>query len=271
VTYHLQLSDDEKARYRLMAVRTREQERDLWQLAGLVADARVVDVGCGPGAVLALICQTVGPGGWVTGVDADLDTVLAARAIVQEEGLSNAEVVVGPADATGLPPGSFDVAVLRHVLAHNGGREQQIVDHLATLVRPGGCLYLVDLDSFRSDDGIHPDIDDLRERYARWQAHRGNDLHVGRRLADLGAAAGLTPIQYRVITSRVSDPPGIRGPAWAARHALVNAGFADPHDITRWDAAYQDVDTRPQRPERTVTICIAICQKPLTAAPPPTA
>ncbi len=34
--------------------------------------------------------------------------------------------------------------MLRHVLAHNGGAEDAIVAHLATLLRPGGCLYLVD-------------------------------------------------------------------------------------------------------------------------------
>jgi hypothetical protein len=36
--------------------------------------------------------------------------------------------------------------MLRHVLAHNGGSEDVIVAHLATLLRPGGCLYLVDAD-----------------------------------------------------------------------------------------------------------------------------
>jgi hypothetical protein len=38
------------------------------------------------------------------------------------------------------------VAVKRHVLAHNGGAEQRIVDHLATLIRTGGAVYLVDVD-----------------------------------------------------------------------------------------------------------------------------
>ena len=47
----------------------------------------------------------------------------------------------------GPAPGHFDVAVLRHVLAHNGGGEQAIVDHLARLVRPGGHVYLLDVDA----------------------------------------------------------------------------------------------------------------------------
>jgi hypothetical protein len=52
----------------------------------------------------------------------------------------------GRAEATGLAAGSLAVVLLRHVLAHNGGAEDTIVGHLASLVRPGGCLYLVDAD-----------------------------------------------------------------------------------------------------------------------------
>jgi hypothetical protein len=45
-------------------------------------------------------------------------------AVPARAGLSNVETVVGDAAATGLAPGSLDVAMLRHVLSHNGGREQ---------------------------------------------------------------------------------------------------------------------------------------------------
>src|SRR5207237_10474942 len=50
------------------------------------------------------------------------------------------------AASTGLAPGSFDVVMLRHVLGHNGGRQREIVGHLRSLLRAGGCLYLVDTD-----------------------------------------------------------------------------------------------------------------------------
>ncbi len=43
MSYALRLSDDELARYRIMAARA--QEADLWELAGLTAGARVADVG----------------------------------------------------------------------------------------------------------------------------------------------------------------------------------------------------------------------------------
>lgn len=262
MTYALRLSDDEHARYRMMAESAREQETDLWRLAGLVPGALVADVGCGPGAMLAVLAETVGPDGQVTGVDADETAVAAARAVLRHRGLTNGEVLVGQADATGLPPASFDVAMLRHVLAHNGGREQAIVDHLATLVRAGGCLYLLDIDASRSTGAPdHPDLADLVDRYEQWHSGRGNDLRVGRRLAELGQAAGLQTLQYRVMTTRVTPPPGMRGPAWAGREALVAAGFADAGDLARWDAAYAEVGTWSPPPELVVTSCVAVCRK----------
>ncbi|HSK61323.1 MAG TPA: methyltransferase domain-containing protein, partial [Actinomycetospora sp.] len=144
--YALRLSADELARYRLMAQWAREREADLWELAGIRPGARVVDVGCGPGAMLPALAEWVGPHGAVAGVDADPEAVAAARAVLAAAGVHRAGVVRGRADATGLPEGSFDVAVMRHVLAHNGGAEQRIITHLGRLVRPGGHVYVLDAD-----------------------------------------------------------------------------------------------------------------------------
>ena len=142
--YALRLSDDEVARYRLMAEHARAHESELWARAGLGPGARIADVGCGPGAILALLAEAVGSEGEVVGLDSDESAVAAASALIASTGLTNASVRVGKADDTGLPEAGFDVVMMRHVLAHNGGAEQRIVDHLATLVRPGGALYLVD-------------------------------------------------------------------------------------------------------------------------------
>src|SRR5919202_2769844 len=102
------------------------------------------------------------------------------------------------AHATGLAPASVDTAVLRHVLAHNGGAEQRIVDHLATLVRPGGHVYLLDVDLTTGTigDGT-PEVAELHARYVQWHVRQGNDPRVGRRLAELGRAAGLEAVEHR--------------------------------------------------------------------------
>ncbi len=139
--YALALSDEEVARYLAMASRARLEEAQAWEAAGIVPGARVADVGCGPGATLLAMAEVVGPTGLVVGVDADPGAVATALQLIAASVLEHASAVLGSADDTTLTPGGFDVVVLRHVLAHNGGREEAIVRHLAELVRPQGCVY----------------------------------------------------------------------------------------------------------------------------------
>ena len=236
--YALALSEAELQRYRAMADAARASEADLWGLAGIGAGARVADVGCGPGAMLPALAEAVGDDGSVVAVDGDPGAVAAATALVEAAGLRNVSVRTGRAEATGLDPNSLDVVMMRHVLAHNGGHEQAIVDHLAGLLRPGGCVFLVDVDGpatrIRPAD---PDLEDMTEKYWRFQAARGNDILVGLRLAQLVTAAGLEVLEYRGRYTIMSPPPGLRPPAWAARDAMVGAGIATPDDVARWDAA----------------------------------
>jgi 2-polyprenyl-3-methyl-5-hydroxy-6-metoxy-1,4-benzoquinol methylase len=143
--YSLAISEQELSRYARMASDAARGEVVAWSSAGISAGARVADVGCGPGAVLRLLAERVGTGGSVIGIDADPTAVSIARQ--QVAGLRNCEVRVGKAQATGLEPGGFNVVMCRHVLAHNGGSEGATVTHLASLVAPGGCVYLVEVDA----------------------------------------------------------------------------------------------------------------------------
>jgi SAM-dependent methyltransferase len=258
-TYALRLSDDELGRYRMMAARARAEEADLWDRARIVPGAWVADVGCGPGAMLVALAEVVGPTGRVTGIDADPAAVGAARVALaaarMRGGVAPGTVRPGRADATGISPGSVDTVMLRHVLAHNGGSEQRIVDHLATLVRPGGHVYLLDVDiTAATSTGMPPEAEELQAHYLRWHESQGNDPRIGRRLPDLVRAAGLTVVEHRGWTVGGPAPRGMRGPAWAARDELVRAGLATPADVRRWDRAFARLDASPERPEFTLGV-----------------
>jgi SAM-dependent methyltransferase len=243
--YALRLSDIELERYRMMAEHARESEADLWATAGVVAGAEIADIGCGPGALFPALVGVVGEDGRVAGVDADPTAAAQAQALVSAGGWSNVTVQVGEATDTGLAPDAFDAVMMRHVLAHNGATEQKIVDHLATLVRPGGCVYLVDI--FGSALGMRPsdpDVDDLNDAYLRFHAAKGNDLQPGLRLDVLLERAGLEVVAYRGWYNIVRVEGPIRPPAWAARDAMVAAGFATQEDLARWDAALDRVSAQ---------------------------
>jgi len=261
--YALELDEREVERYRMMAEQARAAEADLWELAGIVPGARVADVGCGPGAMLPALSAAVGPEGRVEAVDADPAAVAAARALVAAAGLANVSVAEGRADRTGLAPGSLDVVMLRHVLAHNGGAEDAIVAHLATLVRPGGCLYLVDADGTAMRLlPEHADLADLQERYQAFRAARGDDNRAGLRLADRLVRAGLEVVEFRGRYTIGSPPPGVRPPGWAAREAMLAAGLATEADVRRWDRAFQQMDAAPVRPTFFAPMFTAVGRRP---------
>jgi len=261
--YALQLSDAELARYQFMAESAARMEGSLWAEAGVAEGAAVADVGCGPGATAGVLARLVGPSGRVVAVDRDATAVEAARAAAERAGLENVSVQLGEAHDTGIPPASVDVVMIRHVLAHNGGREETVVAHAASLVRPGGSVYLVDIEATalrtRPSD---PDLDDLAARYEEWHAQRGNDLSVGLRLGELLAGAGLETVNHQGRYQIFVPPPGMRPPSWAGRDALVAAGLATEADVERWSAAFERIDRSETRPTMFVPLFFAFGRRP---------
>jgi SAM-dependent methyltransferase len=161
--------------------------------------------------------------------------------MITEAGATNARAQLGDAWATGLDPGTFDVVNIRHVLAHNTPAHQRdILAHALELLRPGGHLYVVDVDlTAMRMDPTDPDVEDLAARYVRHLTDTGRDPTVGPRLGSAARAVGFALVE-RWATSVI--PPSaalasIRPPAWAARDAMVESGHADADDIARWDAA----------------------------------
>src|SRR4051794_1705519 len=233
--YTLAISDVEVARYRMMAASALVLEAAQLRAAGVVPGAVVADVGCGPAAMSVELAAEVGPTGRIIGIERDEQALATARSLVKQSGATNVEVRAGNAVDSGLEPGSVDVAMMRHVLAHNGGHEQLIVDHLATLPRAGGTVYLVDVDltALRMVD-VDPELDDLSEKYARFHAMRGNDPRIGLRLSHLLRAAGLEVASFTGSYNIIESPPGMRPPAWAAREAMVAEGAATIEDFERW-------------------------------------
>lgn len=238
--YALRLSDEEVARYRMMAEKAKERELDLWRQAGMVPGAAVLDAGCGPGALLPSFAELVGPDGRVDAVDGDEPAVAAATAMVS--GLANVTVRHSRLEDTGLEPG-YDVVNVRHVLAHNGRTAQAIVQHLADLLRPGGALLLVDVDMtamrLRPEE---PAGVEMLARYTDFQVQRGGAVQVGLHLDELMQAAGLQVEAYLGFADVAQLPPGVRGPAWAARDAMVAAGVVSQDDVDRWGARFDALE-----------------------------
>jgi SAM-dependent methyltransferase len=263
--YALKLSEAEIARYRGMAEMAIAAESEEMAQAGIVPGAVVADVGCGPGAMSVELARMVGPTGSVLAVDQDPEALEAARSLVAGAGVDNVVLRQGQATATGLEPGSVDVVMMRHVLAHNGRDEQRIVDHLATLVRPGGCVYLLDIDGTAMrivPAELLGQLSDMTERYLQFHLARGNDGAVGLRLADLLSAAGLTVLAHIGRYQIMRFMTGMRPPAWAARDQMLAEGVVTQQDVDRWAAAFEVLDAQPEKPTMFFPYFIGIGRRP---------
>jgi hypothetical protein len=212
------------------------------------------------------MAQLVGPSGRVIAIEPDPAALAAAHRMLEQADIDNLEIRQGTATDPSVEPESVDVAVMRHVLGHNKADEQHMVDRVAELVHPGGSVYLVDVDgtAVRLLDA-DPALDDLHKKYVLFHQARGNDLLVGLRLAQLLARAGLDVIAHEGHYSILAAPPGVRPPAWAAHESMLADGIATPQDITRWEAAFERMDTAKVRPTVFAPNFIGIGRKPQRA------
>ena len=107
----------------------------LLQLAEIVANDRVLDVGAGTGYSTAVLARL---GAHVTGLEPNPELAEKARANLAASGVTNAEISVGGFDGAGLPRDHFDVIVVEgsldaepaplfHVLSE-GGRLVALID-----------------------------------------------------------------------------------------------------------------------------------------------
>ncbi len=112
-----------------------------WQaLAGLLPSNWVVgDLGCGTGALLTTLAQSVGR---VIGVDASDEMLAAARARLRST--DNVELRRGSLEALPIEDATLDAATMMLVLHHVASPGAAIAE-AARVLKPGGRLLVVDM------------------------------------------------------------------------------------------------------------------------------
>ena len=226
--------------HRRMAERARRQESPAWRRAGFVPGACVAEIGCGSGMVLAELAAAVAPGGRVIGVEADAGMRATASDVLRSRAVRNAQVVAGDAADTGLARGSCDAIMMRHVLVQNGRYAADVVRHLATRLRSGGALYLVetDVEALRFLP-YERHLEEQRMRFLELLTLLGNDLSIGSKLDELVIQSGLELVEWEARWDIVPVDTSVgRALAAQALPAMRDAGLASPRDCERWDAAW---------------------------------
>jgi ubiquinone/menaquinone biosynthesis C-methylase UbiE len=116
-------------------------------LLDIAAGERVLDVGCGSGAVTREIAKRVGSRGLAVGLDPSPALLAVARELAEETGFGDRiQFREGNALRLPFPDGSFDAVVCVTVLSHVPSGEAAIPE-LVRVLRSGGRLGVFDLDT----------------------------------------------------------------------------------------------------------------------------
>jgi SAM-dependent methyltransferase len=111
--------------------------RQLLAGLGLCSGMHLLDAGCGTGEAIGWLRETAGPAGTIVGIDLSTAHVAAAR----RHTAPRTEIFQGDFIDAPLAPASFDLIWCVNTINHVSDRSSAI-EHLATLLRPGGRLAL---------------------------------------------------------------------------------------------------------------------------------
>jgi SAM-dependent methyltransferase len=160
--------------------------------AGIGQGMRVLDIGCGPGAVSLMLSRRVGNEGHVFAVDRSPKMLELARENARQAGVSNLTFIEGGFDAGFPQRGTLDAVVGRRVLMYQSDAAQAVAQ-LADAVRTGGVIafHEHDMVAISDDRASLPLHDRVRSWLREMLRLEGANLHMGFELHSALSAAGL--------------------------------------------------------------------------------
>jgi SAM-dependent methyltransferase len=202
------------------------------QPTGLRANGRVLEVGCGPGHLLAEVSRRR-PDLLCVGVD------LRAPRVTERGPRPGISFTVGRAEQLPFEDGRLDLVYCRFLLEYLTHPELAMAE-MVRVCKPLGAILVQDLDGqLVNNYPTDPELDaDLTAVLAALQPV-GFDPYVGRRLYHLAHSSGLTGIAvkvegYHVIAGPI--PPEERS-LWALKLAIARPAIVGALDDFRADAA----------------------------------
>jgi SAM-dependent methyltransferase len=200
-------------RYSRQARWTRDLRRYLYTRAGIESARRVLELGCGTGAILADLPDYTQSE--LYGLDIDPDRLEFA-----DRHAPRSRFTV--ADAHDLPfyPSSFDVC-LCHFLLLWVANPERVIAEMARVTRPGCAVIAL----AEPDYGGRIDYPEILGRLGDLQEYalerQGADPHLGRRLAGIFNRAGLVSVETGVLGGQWSGSPSLE--EWESEWQVMEA------------------------------------------------
>ena len=263
-TYILGHGEAERARLEAQGVAIEGATRAALAAAGLGRGMRVLDLGCGTGAVSAVAAELVGPTGRVVGLDRDAGGFPVARELLARRGLSDrVELRAGLASDPDLDlGGEVDALVGRLVLMYAPDPARTLADALRH-VRPGGLVAFQEITW--GTGASAPRVPSVEAAYALMrEAFRRSGLQeaMGDRLARDFRANGIAPTLSGA--TFVEDggsgflPAALAGSVRSCLPTILDRGIATEAEV--------DVETLEARMRAELDGAGAVIRSPLLVA-----
>lgn len=212
---------------------TAQLREHLYGRTGLRAVRRVLEVGCGTGAVLSgLPAHTRAQ---IYGIDIDLPRLRVAQQAAPTFALAAADGLRLP-----FPDGAFDAVLCHFYLLWVGGAQRAVVE-MARVTRPGGWLAALAEPDYGGRIDHPAPLAAVGQMQGRALARQGADPLAGRKLAGLFHAAGLVDVHTGVLGGEWGPPP--EPEAWESEWAVLEEDLRgeisseELRELRRLDAA----------------------------------
>jgi SAM-dependent methyltransferase len=202
--------------------------------AGIGQGMRVLDIGCGPGAVSLMLSRRVGNQGHVFGVDRNPQMLELAREKARDAGVSNLTFIEGGFDVAFPERGTLDAVVGRRVLMYQSDAAQAVAQ-LADAIRRGGVIAFHEHDMVVISDSRTPLP--LHDRVRSWLREmlrlEGANPHMGFELHSALSAAGLVVERVRAEANVLTPTAGypVAAIVRAVLPRLLQHGIATEADV----------------------------------------
>jgi SAM-dependent methyltransferase len=222
-------------RYTQQAAWTRELRHYLFAKAELRKSSRVLEVGCGTGAILSGLAVQAG----LHGLDIDPAALTQCRVHA-----SGAILTRGDALSLPYPPGAFDVTFCHFLLLWVRDPLRALLE-MGRVTHPGGHLLAL----AEPDYTARVDQPDELVPLGRWQTEslrrQGADPSLGGRLGDLFSQAGIEIVETGASGGgRSPRPPN--GMEWAVFESDL-AGFVSGEDLQKMKSLDEEAWARGER------------------------